>query len=203
MNLKATVRTKVGSSAARQARREGLIPVTMYGRKHDAISLLINRREFEQIIRKEGLNAVFNVEYEDKVQQVLVKDFQPAALKDIIYNVDLEAVSADQKLEIEVPLYIINEETVKVGIVELIEQTIVVETTPANIPNSFEIDVTGLEIGDVKTVADLEVPAEVTVLMDPEQTIITVSAPDDMPEDVDPDAEVAEPEVIGEDAEEE
>lgn len=202
MNLKAQLRTETGSSASRKARREGLIPVSMYGKEFETISLLIDRREFETILRQEGANAVFNVEFDGKTQQVWIKDFTPAALEDVIYDVDLEAISADQKLEVEVPLHLVNEEEVKVGIVELIEQVILVETTPANIPSSFEIDVKELEIGDVLTVADLTVPAEVEVLLESDQTIVTVSAPVEE-EEVDPDAEVAEPEVIGETTEEE
>lgn len=202
MNLKAQLRTETGSSASRKARREGLIPVSMYGKEFETISLLIDRREFETILRQEGANAVFNVEFDGKTQQVWIKDFTPAALEDVIYDVDLEAISADQKLKVEVPLHLVNEEEVKVGIVELIEQVILVETTPANIPSSFELDVKGLEIGDVLTVADLTVPAEVEVLLESDQTIVTVSAPVEE-EEVDPDAEVAEPEVIGEKADDE
>lgn len=202
MNLKAQLRTETGSSASRKARREGLIPVSMYGKEFETISLLIDRREFETILRQEGANAVFNVEFDGKTQQVWIKDFTPAALEDVIYDVDLEAISANQKLQVEVPLHIVNGEEVKEGIVEQIEQVILVETTPANIPSSFEIDVKELEIGDVLTVADLTVPAEVEVLLESDQTIVTVSAPVEE-EEVDPDAEVAEPEVIGETTEEE
>ena len=69
------------------------------------------------------------------------------------------------------------------------------ETTPDNIPSNIEIDVEGLVIGDVKTVADLSIPANVEVLDDGEQTVVTVSAPTEVPEESD--EEVAEPEVIG------
>ncbi len=198
MNLKAELRTETGSSASRKARREGKIPVSLYGKDHDAVSLLIDRREFETILRNEGVNAVFNVEYDGNIQQVWIKDFTPAALEDLIYDVDLEAISADQKLEVEIPLYTVNDETIKEGIVEIVEQEILVETTPANIPSYFEIDVEGLEIGDSLTVADLTVPENVEVLLESDQTIVSISAPMEEPEEVDPDAEVAEPEVIGE-----
>lgn len=194
MNLKAELRTETGSSASRKARREGKIPVSMYGKDFEAVSLLVNRREFETILRKEGANAVFNVEFDGKTQQVWIKDFAPAALEDIIYSVDFEAISANQKLEVEVPLYLVNAENVQSGIVELVEQVILVETIPANIPASFELDVKDLEIGDVLTVADLTVPADVTVLLESDHTIVAVSAPS---EETAGD-EAAEPEVIGE-----
>lgn len=195
MAIKAELRTKTGTSASRKARQEGLIPVSLYGTDFDALSLTINRRDFEALLKKEGSNAVFDLEYDGKTQKVWIKSFDKASLKDLFYNLDLEAISADQKLTVEVPLYLLNEETVKEGIVELIENTIQVETTPDNIPSSFEIDVEGSVIGDVKTVADLVVPENVVILDESDRTIVSVSAPTEEP--VETDEEVAEPEVIG------
>lgn len=195
MAIKAELRTKTGTSASRKARQEGLIPVSLYGTDFDALSLTINRRDFEALLKKEGSNAVFDLEYDGKTQKVWIKSFDKASLKDLFYNLDLEAISADQKLTVEVPLYLLNEETVKEGIVELIANTIQVETTPDNIPSSFEIDVEGSVIGDVKTIADLVVPENVVILDESDRTIVSVSAPTEEP--VETDEEVAEPEVIG------
>lgn len=201
MAIKAELRTKTGTSASRKARQEGLIPVSLYGTDFDALSLTINRREFEALLKKEGANAVFDLAFDGKTQKVWIKSFAKASLQDTFYSLDLEAISADQKLTVEVPLYLVNEETVQEGIVELIANTIQVETTPDNIPSSFEIDVKGAVIGDVKTVSDLVVPENVTVLDEADRTIVSVSAPTEEP--VESDEEVAEPEVIGSETKEE
>ncbi|MGX7108154.1 50S ribosomal protein L25 [Facklamia miroungae] len=196
MAISAELRTKTGTGASKQARREGKIPVILYGHELEATALLVDRREFETILKKEGSNAVFDLNYDGKTQKVILKDFSKAALKDTFYSIDLEAVSADQTITVEVPLNIINEETVKLGIVELTLNTVQVETKPDIIPNSFEIDVTGMEIGDTKTISDLEVPEGVKILDELEETIVTVSAPSEEPEENE-DAEEVEPEVIG------
>lgn len=198
MNLKAELRTTTGTTASRQARQEGKIPVVMYSRGEETKALLIDRREFENILKKEGVNAVFNVEVDGKEQQVLIKDFTKASLKDEFYSVDLQAVSADDKLQVEIPVVLVNEETVKVGIVDLSLSTVLVETTPANIPSSFELDVKGMEIGDVKYVSDLEVPAEVELVTPAEESLVSVIAPTEEPAETTDEDEVAEPEVIGE-----
>lgn len=203
MALKAELRTKTGTGASKQARREGMIPVALYGQTVEPTSLLVNRREFEALLKKEGSNAVFDLEYEGKSQKVLLKEFVKASLKDAFYSVDLEAISADQKLTVEVPLVLLNEETVKFGIVELVMNTIQIESKPDVIPNSFEIDVKGMEIGDTKSISDLEVPEGVEILIDAEETIVTVSAPTDEPAEDEETDEVAEPEVIGEEKTEE
>lgn len=198
MILQAEKRTQTGTSASKRDRRAGKIPVTLYGRTVDTQSLLIDRREFEAILRKEGTNAVFKIAVDGKEQQVWIKDFDKAVLKDTFYSVDLEAISADQKLEVEVSLVLENEETVKVGIVELVENVIVIETTPGNIPSNFTLDVSGMEIGDIKEVSDLDVPEGVEVLMEPDQTIVVVSAPTEEPDEDAEDGEMPEPEVITE-----
>lgn len=202
MAIKAEVRTATGTGASRKARNEGKIPVTLYGQSVEVTSLLVDRREFEGLLKKEGSNAVFDIEYDGKTQKVILKDFEKAAIKDLFYSIDLEAISADQKLIVDVPLSLVNEETVKIGIVELVLNTVQVETKPDSIPNSFEIDVTGMEIGDTKSIADLDVPEGVEILVDVEETIVSVSSPTEEPEETD-DEEVAEPEVIGEEATEE
>lgn len=198
MNLKAELRTTTGTSASRKARQEGKIPVVMYSKGEETQSLLIDRREFENILKKEGVNAVFNVDIDGKSQQVLIKDFVKASLKDEFYSVDLQAVSADDKLQVEIPVVLVNEESVKEGIVDLTLTTVLVETTPANIPSSFEVDVKGMEIGDVKYASDLEMPANVELVTDAEESLVSVVAPTEEPEETTDEDEVAEPEVIGE-----
>ena len=202
MNLKAELRTQTGSSASRKARNEGKIPTALYGKTVDATSLLINRREFEALLKAEGTNAVFDLEFDGNTQKVWLKDYVRASLKDEVYSVDLEAISANQTLTVEVPLFVVNEETIDEGIVEIIESNIVVETKPDSIPQSFELDVTGLEIGDTLTVADITVPADVEIMMEDDTTVVSISAPTEEAEVVDPDAEEVQPEVIGEEAEE-
>ena len=202
MSIKAELRTKTGTGASKQARREGKIPATLYGKEVEATSLLVSAREFEALLKAEGSNAVFDVEFDGKTQQVILKDFEKASLKDHFYSIDLEAISANQKLQIEVPLVLLNEETVKVGIVAQVFNTIEIETTPANIPNAFEIDVKGMEIGDTKSISDLELPAGVEILEDAEETIVSVIAPTEEPAE-DEESEAAEPEVIGEKEDEE
>lgn len=201
MNLKADLRTTTGSSASRKARNEGKIPVSLYGKTVEATSLLIDRREFEALLKAEGTNAVFDLAFDGKTQKVWLKDYVRASLKDEVYSVDLEAISANQTLTVEIPLYVVNDETIEEGIVEVVENNIIIETKPDSIPQSFELDVTGLTIGDTLTVADITVPEGVEIMMEADTTVVSISVPTEEAEDVDPDAEAAEPEVIGEEEE--
>ncbi len=202
MELKATLREETGTRSSKQARREGKLPVALYGGKGETQSLLVDAGKFEAILRSEGANAVFELNIDGKKQKVWIKDFQKAALVNEFYSVDLEAITADQKLTVEVPLLLVNVETVKEGMVELVMNTLEVETTPDAIPQSIEIDVTGMEIGNTKAVSDIEIPENVEVLADAEQTVVSVSAPTEEPAEGEEGAtEEVEPEVIGEEEE--
>ncbi|MGX7349631.1 50S ribosomal protein L25 [Dolosicoccus paucivorans] len=198
MKLNAKLRTEVGTGAARRDRRAGLVPVSMYGEGKEAVSLLVDRRKFENLLRTEGENAVFEVEYDGNTQTVFMKSFERAALKDVIYDIELQAISADQRLEVEVPVHVINDDTIKVGIVNLVRDAVLVSAKATAIPSHFTVDVEGMEIGDLRAMSDLELPEGVESLEEADETVVTVTAPEEEPEDVDPDAEVSEPEVIGE-----
>lgn len=202
MSLKAELRTTTGTNATRQGRKEGKLPASLYSKGQEPVSLFVNHREFEALLKKEGQNAVFNVEFDGQTKQVLVKDFERAALKDIFYSVDFQEVSANEKLQVEVPVVLVNVETVEEGVVDQVSNTVLVETTPANIPASIEFDVKGLVIGDVKTVADLTLPANVEAITEAETTVVSIAVPTEVAE-VEETEEVAEPEVIGEESTEE
>ncbi|MDZ7835890.1 MAG: hypothetical protein U5K84_11780 [Alkalibacterium sp.] len=82
MKLTATKRTETGTSASRRAREEGKIPAAIYGKEVDTVSVLVDRKEFEMLLREVGTNGVFDVEVDgDDTYHVFVKEKTNAALK--------------------------------------------------------------------------------------------------------------------------
>ncbi|HFI0464061.1 TPA: 50S ribosomal protein L25 [Streptococcus suis] len=205
MTLKAQLREKTGTAASRQARAEGKIPVSLYASEFEATSLLVDRREFEALLKKEGQNAVFNLEFDGKTQQVLIKNFDKAALKDEFYALDFQAVSANEKLQVEVPVVLLNVESVEEGVVDQVTNAVLVESKPADIPASIEFDVEGLAIGDVKNASDLTLPSGVSLLTDPETTIVSIAVPTVVTEEdeAEADEDAEEPALVGEEEESE
>lgn len=204
MSFKAELRTEIGTKESRQLRQQGMIPTTLYAKGEEPISLSVNKRQFEALLKREGTNAVFDIEFDGQTKKVLVKDYQKAALKNEFYALDLQAVSANQLLQVEVALNLLNTDTIKDGVVEQVMNTILVESKPDAIPSALELDVEGMQIGDTKSVTDITLPAGVALITDAEQTVVSVSAPTEEPaeDEATEGDEVAEPEVIGEEAEE-
>ncbi|WP_423189230.1 50S ribosomal protein L25 [Alkalibacterium sp. f15] len=204
MKLSATKRTETGTSASKRAREEGKIPAAIYGKELDTVSVLIDRKEFEMTLREVGANGVFDVEVDGDIHQVFVKDKTSAALKKEIYHVDLLAFTKGQKVNMTIPVYIIGEEEIEVGVVSQSISELEVNVAPAEAPSDFTIDVSAMEIGDSKHVSDIEIDDKIELLTDVELTVVSVSAPqiEEEPETA-ADDEMPEPELIGEDKDEE
>lgn len=207
MKLTAEKRTRLGTSASKQARAAGKLPAVIYGTEVESLPVLIDLKEFEDTIRKVGANGVFQIDVDGEEYNVFVKDRQDFALTPKIYHVDLLAFSSGEKVAMSIPIYIQGEETIKVGIVSQSLSELELEISPVKAPSEFNLDVTGLEIGDTLTVEDLELPEDAELITEPDELIVSVAAPEDISDDLEDTTEEAsdmpEPEVIGEKEEDE
>lgn len=198
MKLKAQKRERLGTSASKQARNDNKVPATIFGSDMEAQSVLIDRKEFDELLRELGRNAVFNIDLDGEETQVLIKNIDLSALKPEIYNVELNALTKGQKVTVPVTIVLEGLEDVKEGVVTQTLNEVEVETDPLDIPTEITLNISDLVIGDTVVVSDLKVPENVTVLAEAEETVVVVAAPRVEEEPTDGDAEVAEPEVIGE-----
>jgi len=208
MALKAQKREQVGTTASKKARNEGKLPANIYGKDVDSVSILLDKKEFEDKIREVGVNGVFNVEVEGNgTYNVFVKDMTTASLKNLIYHVDLLAFKEGEKVTMTIPIVVTGEESVDEGYVSQELNELEVEIAPSDAPDEIEVDVSQMEIGDTMTVSDLEIPegVDAEILTDGDYTLVTVVPPTEYEEPEQgelEDGSMPEPEVIGEDSEE-
>src|SRR5690606_14794505 len=93
-------------------------------------------------------------------------------------HVDFHAVALDQEMQTAVPVDVQGEEArTDNGVVQLVLREVNISCLPTDIPEAIPVDVSGLAIGDVVTVAQLAAPKGVTILNDPEETVVTVTPP--------------------------
>lgn len=207
MKIAAEKRTKTGTSASKQARAAGKLPAVIYGRQVESLPVLIDLKDFEDTIRKVGSNGVFTLSVDGEDYTVFVKETSSFALTPKLYHVDLQAFTAGEKVVMTIPVYVEGEEKILEGNVTQSISELEIEVAPEEAPTNFTIDVSKLVIGDSLTVADIEMPEGAVLITEPEETVLSVVAPEDISEDLEPTAEATdempEPEVIGEDDEEE
>jgi large subunit ribosomal protein L25 len=179
MKLTATPRDRLGRRA-RGLLRDGQLPAVVYGRHTDSKAISLDAREFERVFRAAGRTHLVDLDGLGGrgATKVLIKDVQthPRHLGPI--HVDLQAVSMREKLQVEVPVIATGESpAVKAGLGEvmLVTHQLKVECLPGNIPEAFEVDVSGLDsIGDQVRVAELPEKDGVTILADPEEVLVKI-----------------------------
>ncbi|HIZ70684.1 MAG TPA: 50S ribosomal protein L25 [Candidatus Atopostipes pullistercoris] len=207
MKIVAEKRAKTGTSASKQARAAGKLPAVIYGKAVDSLPVLIDLKEFEDAIRQVGSNGVFSLEVDDETYQVFVKEYSYYATKPTLYHVDLQAFTAGEKVDMTIPVYVEGEEEILEGILSQSISEIDIVIAPEDAPTDFTIDASKLQIGDSLTVADIELPESAELLTEPDETVVSVSAPEDISDDLETEDTATdvmpEPEVIGEDDEDE
>lgn len=205
MKITAEKRTQTGTSASKKARAEGKVPAAIYGKEVDSLSVLLNQKELEDTLREVGTNGVFDVDVDGETYHVFVKETFTSALRPLTYHVDLLAFTAGQKVTMAIPVYIQGEEEIKEGNINQSISELELEIAPSEAPSEFVLDVSNLVVGDSLAVSDIDLPENAELLTEAESTIVSVSAPDEFiePEPDTAEEDLPEPEVIGEDEEEE
>jgi large subunit ribosomal protein L25 len=181
MKLNASRRDLVGRRA-RRLLHEGRVPAIVYGHHADSTPLALDAREFAHVFREAGRTHLVDLVVEGSGPKagtkVLIKSVQmhPRHLGPI--HVDLQAVSMREKLQVDVPVIAVGESPiVKAGEGEtmVVTHSLKVECLPANIPEAFEVDISGLTaIGDQVRVGELPMRDGVTILADPEEVLVKV-----------------------------
>ena len=203
ITVRATQRDARGKNDARRARREGFVPVTVYGGEGEAVSAVARLSELAAILRSDtGPNTIFTLDVEGVgASEVMFHDRQIDPVRGRLVHADLRRLVKGQKIEVTVPLHLIGEPfgvREEQGVLEQIVRDIEIRCQPRNIPEALNVDVTNLKVHDVLHVSDIPVEENVEILEDPETVIATVGIVREEPVEAPAiEEEPTEPEVIG------
>lgn len=177
-NLTATARTTAGKGAARALRREGRVPAVVYGHAREPQSLAVPTRDLERLLDVIAAGStVVELSIDGKPSRTLIREIQRHPFKKQILHVDFQELVAGEKITVSIPLVLVGvPEGVRLGggILEQMMREIEVEVDPSNIPNHIDVDVSNLIVGHSVHVSDLQIPAGVTVLAEPDAPIALV-----------------------------
>lgn len=179
-------------------RKQGRLPGILYGRGRDPQAFSVNERELRAAL-KAG-HALLDVSLGGDTVPVIVKDQQHHPVRGGFTHVDLLEVDLKQTIQSTVPVELsgIDEApgVVQGGVLDHVTRELNIEALPTEIPDSVTIDVSSLEMNTTFLLSEASIPAELTVLDDPDETVIATITP---PTKVEAPAEVEEEtEVVGE-----
>ena len=202
--LRATAREGRGKNDARRARRNGQVPVTIYGGATEAVAALAPLSELAAILRSDtGRNTIFTVDIEGvEATEVMFADRQIDPVRSRLVHADFKRLVKGEKIEATVPLRLIGEPfgvREEAGMLEQLVREVEIRCQPRDIPEHIDVDVTNLKVHDVLHVSDIPVAEGIEILEEPDTAIATVGVVKEEPTAVAPlEGEVpAEPEVIG------
>ncbi len=163
--LNAQERSDLGKGASRRLRRNAnLIPAVIYGAGKEAASISLENREMAKLLLNEAaFNSILTLKIGSKKEDVLIKDLQRHPAKGFVLHADFIRVVADQKLTALIPVTLINEDScvgVKRDGGELFRPSPELEVSclPKDLPDTIEVDVANLEVGQVIHVEDIKAP---------------------------------------------
>ena len=208
--LEGQLRERVGKGAARELRRNSMVPVVIYGDKKDPISAALPYKELSMQLHGGGfMTTVGTIKIGSEEHKVLAKDYQLEPVRDFIEHVDFLRISKNTVVTVEIPVTFLNEEDCpgikKGGILNVVRHTVEINCPADNIPDGFEIDLMPFEMGDSINISSVALPegAEPTIT-DRDFTVATIAAPGGATETEEEEGapEAPETEVINEKSEE-
>ncbi len=183
LELNALVRETVGNGPARALRRQGRIPAILYGPDIDSIKLSVNNKEFEQTLKntKSGQLLVnLLVQNGERVQHpAMLTELQTNPISGDLLHADFYQIALDRKINVMTPLNIIGKSkgVEAGGFLQVIRRELEVSCLPNLVPESIEVDITDLDVGDSLHVDEIQVGENIEIVADANFTVVTVTAP--------------------------
>ena len=183
IELNAAVRTTVGNGPARALRRDGRIPAVLYGPGTQPVMLSVQMNALEKALKHGKFGqAIFNLAMDsanESTKTVMIKELQSHPLTGNYLHADFYEVDMNRKITVSIPVI----PTGKAkgvedgGVLQIIRRELDVICLPMQIPQSIEIDISDLDIGDSVHVKDIPAREGVEIAFDVNFTVITVVAP--------------------------
>lgn len=184
---KLTVQVRAGrkKGVARRLRREGMIPAVCYGPEQAPLALSVDPKVLGDTMQgPKGRNAVIEMTIEgpdapSEPVLVMLQDHQYHPVDRAVLHADFLQVAIGQEVTIDVPFELTGRPAgvQEGGILTQIFRSLPVRCLPRDIPSKIVMDVTPMELGDIKRVEDLDLPEGVTVELIPNRTLVNVLAP--------------------------
>ena len=182
-DLVALERTGTGKGAARQARRDGLVPGIVFGGEKVPLPINIPYNKLFKLLKAGRFKStLFNLQVEghDDVR-VICRDVQRDVVKDLPTHVDFMRLRRTTKINLFIPVEVTGEEECvglkRGGVLTMVRPEVELIVTAGDIPESVSVDISKLGIGDTITISMVDLPAGVKPTIDRDFVIANIQAP--------------------------
>ena len=164
LSLSATLREGVGKGAARNARRNNLVPGIIYGGSEEPLSINV---KFNELLKKLNagrfMSTLINLTVEGKTIQVICRDIQKHIVKDLPTHLDFMRLSKTARIKLFIPVVFINQDICKGikrgGVLTVVRPEVELLVNAMEIPSALEVDIKDFEVGDTITISNIDLPS--------------------------------------------
>ncbi|HKI49677.1 MAG TPA: 50S ribosomal protein L25 [Desulfobacteria bacterium] len=176
--LKGKIREGRGKGANRKLRAEGMLPAVVYGGK-SSVSLMLDPKELKKLVDREGLNSLIELAIEGDTEPkrvVVIKDHQQHPIRPGWEHADFLEVDMKQAIKVDVPIILEGHSPGEKlgGMVEHNLHTLSVKCLPGEIPESFKVDMTQVQLDQVVHISDLTVGDNIEILDHLSEAVVSV-----------------------------
>jgi large subunit ribosomal protein L25 len=188
VDLQGKEREERGKNAARRLRASGMIPAVLYGDGGEAgrsTALAVPDRVVDYTLQHLGDNALYDIDLGAGGSTARIVDVQRNPVSGRLIHVDFAPVNMRERIEVTVPLHIVGEApgAEEGGVLQQVAYEVQIETLPGDIPQELTLDVSSLEMNENLTLADMRLPGGITLISDPDEVAVTVTAPTEITEE--------------------
>jgi large subunit ribosomal protein L25 len=168
-----------GSPESRRLRTTGRIPAVIYGHGVTPESVSIDGRDLRSALSGDaGVNQLLSLDVDGTQHLALARVLQRHPVRNTVIHVDFQVVSRTEVISADVPIVLVGEAKLveqERGVIEHSLQSLTINARPGEIPNSIEVDISGLAIGDSVRIGQLPLPAGVTTDADPDEPVVVAA----------------------------
>jgi len=182
-DLEALERTGTGKGAARQARRDGMVPGIVFGGDVDPLPINIPFNKLLKMLKAGRFKStLFNMKIEGQEDvRVICRDVQRHIVKDLPTHVDFMRLKRTTKINLFIPVEFVNEDAApgikRGGVLSVVRNEIELIVTAGDIPEVLTVDLTGLDVGDTITLSAITLPKGAKPTIDRDFVVANIAAP--------------------------
>lgn len=178
-----TVKTKTRETGKQsnltELRHGGFVPAVVYGYKTDTTTIAVSEIDLLKALREVGRNGVMKLDVDGKLVNAVLSDYQMDVLKGKFMHADFLAINMSDELDVNVAVHLTGDSAGvrEGGVLNQPNRELLVKVKPSDIPDSIDIDVSELAIGETLTVGDVRAKISFNVLNEDDFTLASVGTP--------------------------
>ncbi|NLJ78798.1 MAG: 50S ribosomal protein L25 [Tissierellia bacterium] len=181
IKLQVEKRSELGKNRVDKLRQAGLIPGVLYSKGEDSRHIQVDRSNFDRVYRTAGMSTLVDLELDGNVEPVLIKEVQTHPFRDIYLHVDFQKLDMTQKVRLTIPISLHGRDNIEDKELILVQQLdeIEIECLPGDIPQSIDVDVSGMDLNTPVFVSDLSIleNEDITIFREIDDVIASLIEP--------------------------